>query len=253
MIATGALTVRLNSAARIALNAVLPPRCLGCGVGVEHTGALCASCWEGIDFLAPPLCRSCGFPFELDPGEAPLCGACRRRPPVFDRARAVFAYNDGSRDLLLGFKHADRTEGAPAFAAWMARAGAELVGEADAIVPVPLHRWGLFRRRYNQAALLARPLGRVTGLPVRPDLLVRRRRTASQGAFSPAGRRRNVAGAFAVRRGAEEHISGKRLLLVDDVLTTGATVEACARGLRRAGAAGVDILTLARVVRPRPD
>lgn len=253
MFATGAFTVRASDTARLALNAVLPPRCLACGAAVGQTGALCGPCWEGIDFLAPPLCRSCGFPFELDPGDEPVCGACRRQPPAFDRARAVFAYNAGSRDLLLGFKHADRTDAAPAFAQWMARAGTELLPDADAVVPVPLHRWRLFRRRYNQAALLARHLGRLTGVPVLPDLLVRRRRTPSQGAFSPAGRRRNVAGAFAVRRHDDAAVAGKRVLLVDDVLTTGATVEACARVLRRAGAAGVDVLTLGRVVRPRPN
>jgi ComF family protein len=252
MFATNTFAAHIRDIAGIAVNAVLPPRCLGCGVGVDRPGTLCGRCWEGIDFLGPPLCMCCGFPFELDPGPESLCGACRSRPPVFDRARAVFAYDAGSRDLLLGFKHADRTDAAPAFARWMARAGAELIPDADFAVPVPLHRWRLFRRRYNQAALLAGGLERAAGVQSVPDLLVRRRRTVSQGAFSAAGRRRNVSGAFEVRRGSETAIAGKRILLIDDVLTTGATAESCARVLRRAGASGVDVLTLARVIRPRP-
>lgn len=251
MSATQALISETKGVARLVVDAVLPPRCLGCGATADRPGALCPRCWEGVDFLAPPLCRCCGYPFELDPGEAALCGACRRRAPAFDRARAVCAYDAGSRELLLAFKHADRTDAAPAFAAWMARAGAEVLAEADLIAPVPLHRWRLFRRRYNQAALLARALARTSGVALASDLLVRRRDTASQGGLSPAGRRRNVAGAFALRRGGAAAVAGRRVLLVDDVMTTGATVEACARVLRRAGAAGVDVLTLARVVRPR--
>ncbi len=233
------------------LNAVLPPRCLGCGASVDRPGTLCAACWEQVDFLAPPLCRQCGFPFELDPGPESLCGACHARPPAYDRGRSVMAYDAGSRDLLLAFKHADRTEAAPAFAAWMARAAPDLLAEAEVIVPVPLHRWRLLRRRYNQAALLANALGRHSGTPVAPDVLVRRRNTPSQGNKTSAARRRNVAGAFAVPPRRARRIEGRRVLLVDDVLTTGATLEGCARVLRRAGAAGVDALTLARVVRPR--
>jgi ComF family protein len=207
-----------------------------------------------VTFLGPPLCRGCGFPFELAPAapaaEGALCAACHADPPAFDRARAVMAYDAGSRGLVLAFKHADRTEAAPPFARWMARAGAELLAEADVIAPVPLHRWRLLARRYNQAALLANQLGRLSGLPVVPDLLVRRRNTPSQGRLSAAGRSRNVAGAFAVHPRHAARVRGRCVLLVDDVLTTGATVAACTRVLRRAGAGQVDVLTLARVVRP---
>src|SRR5262249_27634825 len=141
----------------------------------------------------------------------------------------------------------DRTEAAPTFGNWLARAGTELTADADLIVPVPLHRWRLLLRRYNQAGLLAQALGRAVQRPVAPDLLVRRRRTPSQGGPGRTGRRRNVAGAFAVRPRRAGLVEGRRVLLVDDVHTTGATLGECARVLRRAGAAAVDVLTLARV------
>jgi ComF family protein len=232
------------------LDALLPPRCLACGAPVGDPGTLCPDCWEGVAFLGPPMCRICGFPFELDPGVDSLCGVCLRKPPPYDRARAVLAYDAGSRGLVLAFKHADRTEAAPAFAGWMARAGHELLADDPLLAPVPLHRWRLFRRRYNQAALLANALAKRTGLEVVPDLLQRTRNTPSQGRMTAAGRRRNVTGAFRVHARHRHRLRGRRVLLVDDVLTTGATAAACARVLRRAGAAGVDVLTLARVVRP---
>lgn len=246
------MTQAARGAATLLLNALLPPRCLGCGVGVDRPGALCGRCWEQVDFLSPPMCRSCGYPFELDPGPESLCAACHAEPPAFDRARAVMAYDAGSRDLVLGFKHADRTDAAPAFAAWMARAAPDFLAAADLISPVPLHRWRLFRRRYNQAALLANALGRDSEAMVVPDLLLRRRNTPSQGHMTPAGRRRNVVGAFAVEPRRRAVLKGCRVLLVDDVMTTGATLSACARVLKRGGAVGVDVLTLARVVRPQP-
>jgi len=233
----------------LALNAVLPPRCLSCGELVERSGALCGLCWTDVVFLAPPYCACCGLPFEYDLGPDALCGDCARVQPAFDRARSVMRYNDASKRLILGFKHGDRTEGAPAFGAWLARAGAKLIAEAELVVPVPLHRWRLLGRRYNQAALLAHALGRETGLPVVSDLLARRRSTPPQGRLTRGARARNVAGAFAVKPGRVEGLTGRRVLLIDDVLTTGATVSACARTLRRSGAAAVDVLVLARVLR----
>ena len=236
-------------AGRLVLDALLPPRCLGCGTLVEEPGTLCGRCWRGIDFLAPPCCAACGHPFEYALPDTTLCAACMWRRPAYDRARAVFRYDAASRGLVLGFKHGDRTYAAPAFARWLARAGAVPLRDTAVIVPVPLHRWRLFRRRYNQSALLAQALGRLTGIEVAPDMLVRRRNTRSQARLDPPARRRNVQGAFALRPAAD--VDGRRVLLIDDVLTTGATVEACARSLRRGGAAAVDVLTLARVVRPR--
>lgn len=237
--------------AGLALDVVLPPRCLACGVIVQQPGTLCARCWRELTFVAEPMCARCGFPFEIAPAGEPLCGACIARPPRFAHARAPLAYDAGSRGLVTAFKHADRTDAARAFAAWMVRMTADLP-RPGAVVPVPLHRRRLRRRRYNQAALLARELSGRLGVPAVPDALVRARDTASQGDLSPAARRRNVAGAFAAHPKRVDHLRGQRVLLVDDVFTTGATVEACARVLERAGAEGVDVVTLARVPQPRP-
>ena len=234
---------------RALVDAVLPPRCLACRSAVEAQGSLCIDCWSGLDFIAGPVCAACGLPFAFEIGPGAVCAACAARPPKFDRARAALVYGEKSRDLILGLKHGDRTEVAPALARWLARAGAQLIAEADLVAPVPLHRFRLLARRHNQAALIAAALPGARG-KLAPDLLIRRRRTPSQGGLSARERRRNVAGAFAVRPAWRPKLAGKRVLLVDDVHTTGATLEACARVLRRAGAAGVDALTVARVVRP---
>ena len=234
---------------RAAVDAMLPPRCLGCGDFVEDQGTLCGTCWSAVTWLGPPCCACCGFPFPYAAPVGALCVACTRQRPAFDRARAVFRYDDASRPLVLGFKHADETYAAPAFGRWLLRAGADLVTDADMIAPVPLHRWRLLSRRFNQSALLARGLAAGTGKRLVPDLLRRRRHTPQQARLSPLARRRNVRGAFALAPRWKVAVSGARVLLVDDVLTTGATVEECARILRRGGAARVDVLTLARVVR----
>ncbi|MGE5547084.1 MAG: double zinc ribbon domain-containing protein [Solirubrobacterales bacterium] len=246
----------LRRVARTVVDALLPPLCLSCGTIVAEPGALCPRCWEAMSFLSPPLCRACGHPFDVGPVDAGgsddlLCGPCLDHPPPWRRARAVFRYDDTSKPLVLRFKHADRIEAAPAFARWMARAGAELIAAADLVVPVPLHRFRLLARRYNQAALLAMALGRLSGKTVEPDLLVRRRATPAMGHLGRDERRRNVKGAFAVRSAKAATVEGRTILLVDDVLTTGATIGECARVLMAAGAAAVDVLTLGRVVLPR--
>lgn len=244
------LTATLGHLARTALDAVLPPRCLSCGTVVGSEGALCPPCWGRLAFITAPYCACCGLPFAFEVAADALCGECLRAEPQFSRARAALHYDDASRPLVLAFKHGDGTHAAPALGRWMAQAAGELMGGADLLVPVPLHRWRLFRRRYNQAALLARALADHSGTPAAGTLLLRRRRTPSQGGLSRGGRIANVRGAFAVAEKGRDRLRDRNVLLVDDVMTTGATAGECARILRRAGAARVDVVTLARVVRP---
>ncbi len=240
------IATSLDRIGTIALDALLPGRCLRCGAIVADAGALCPGCWEAMNFIAPPLCACCGQPFEIDPAGDSLCAACLADPPRYRRARAVFRYDDASRPLVLRFKHGDRTGAAPSFARWLARAGSELLADTDVILPVPLHPWRLWRRRYNQAALLALALARLTGRACAPDALARVRATPSQGMLGRGQRRRNVQGAFRVKH--PEAVEGRRVLLIDDVLTSGATVGECVRVLLRGRASAVDVLTLARVV-----
>jgi ComF family protein len=238
--------VPLRRFGRAIVDAVLPPRCLACGATVGEPGALCGRCWSAMNFFAPPWCACCGLPFPYPAGDGALCADCARERGSWDRARAVLRYDKHSRPLVLALKH-DRTEAARALGAWMRRAGGEVLDGADLIVPVPLHWTRLLSRRYNQACLLSHAIHSAGGPPVAPDWLVRRRRTPSQGRLGPLARARNVRGAFALRPGRA--VKGKRLVIIDDVLTTGATVEECARVLRREGAAFVGVLTLARALR----
>ncbi|HVU19246.1 MAG TPA: ComF family protein [Rhizomicrobium sp.] len=235
----------------MALDLLYPPLCIGCRAQVSEPGRLCASCWKDIDFLEGPVCLCCGLPFDLDPGTDTLCAACMADPPSFDRARAVMRYDDKSRGPILALKHGDRLDLVPGFARWLERSGRALIDEADIIVPVPLHPRRLWSRRFNQAAELARRLGAFTGKAVEPMALRRIRPTPSQGVMPSAkARRRNMRGAFQVPESYQTEIRNRAILLVDDVLTTGATVDACARVLKRAGAQKVHVLALARVVRP---
>ncbi|MEG3618180.1 ComF family protein [Magnetovibrio sp. PR-2] len=231
------------------VDVVLPPTCGRCGVQVDTPQTLCASCWSELTFLGPPSCEACAHPFEYEVPDQTLCGACVREHPPFDRARAALVYDDQSRDLVLGFKHADRTETAGLLAKWMRAAGADLLAEADALVPVPLHWTRLFQRRYNQSALLAKAVGKLADTPVLHNTLKRKRKTLSQGRMGRKARARNVQGAFVVPPKLKQRIEGKAVVLIDDVYTTGATIWACAKVLKRAGAARVDVLVLARVVR----
>jgi ComF family protein len=230
------------------LDLVFPPLCVACHAPVGGNG-FCAACWSRITFLDGPACACCGIPFPVDLGMADsLCAACHARRPSFDTARAILAYDEHSRGAVLALKHADRLDLVPGFARWLARVGRPALAGSDLIVPVPLHPWRLWARRYNQAAELARRLGRDWNLPADPLALARRRATRSQGEMPSAkARRRNVLSAFKVPDSSR--VRGRSILLVDDVLTTGATAESCARALKRAGAAKVHVLALARVVR----
>lgn len=228
------------------LDVLLPPLCLSCGVPVGCGGALCATCWKRIHFIDSPMCQCCGLPFEAPCFQDDLCPRCQDEPNDFASARAAFVYDDNSREIVLGFKHGDQTHAALAFARWMARAGESYWKEANLIVPVPLHRWRLFRRRYNQSALLARSLAKVTGKRTRMQGLARIRATESQGHLDRKSRAKNVADAFVVPERERPEIRNATVVLIDDVMTTGATLNECARTLRSAGAKKVFALTLAK-------
>ncbi len=235
---------RFQAAWRGALDMLFPPQALDGGPR-PMAGGFSAETWSRIRFLDGPVCDGCGTPFEYDPGAR--CAACLAKPRAFDAARAACLYDETSREPILQLKHADRLDLAPLFARWLSRSARELIDGADAIAPVPLHPLRLLRRRYNQAAEIARPLAALTGTPYLPDALVRRRATATQGGKSGSGRRRNVAGAFEVPAAGRRQVEGLRILLIDDVLTTGATAEGCARALKAAGAVRVDLAVVARV------
>jgi ComF family protein len=229
---------------------ILPPLCLVCRTPVQGHGGLCADCWRGIDFIEPPRCDRLGIPLPY-PSVGPIISAAALAdPPRYDRARSVARYGGVMRDLIHGLKYGDRHEGVRLFCRWLVHSGADILRGADILVPVPLARTRLWSRRFNQSALLARAIARARNLPHDPLALERIRRTASQVGLSPEQRKRNVAGAFRVPQRRRKAVVKQNIVLIDDVITTGATANACARTLKRAGAARVDVLALARVVDP---
>jgi len=236
-----------QTALRRFLNILYPPQCLKCGAPVADSASLCASCWPEIPFVASPQCEACGLPFEFDLGPGALCGACTQERPSYDQARAAFLYTPASREMVLRYKHADSIHMTKAFAAWMIRAGSNLIDESDLAIPVPLHWSRLLSRRYNQAALLAQAIGKKKTIPVNTNILLRRKKTKSQGYMTRPQRHRNLQGAFHVPVNKRQILKDKTVLLVDDVMTSGATVNTCARVLKRHGTRKVNILTLARV------
>jgi len=227
---------------------ILPPLAHDSPEATASAG-LTPDAWSRIVFLEAPVCDGCGAAFEVDGGifAAERCAACTASPYAFGRARAAFVYDEASRGLILRFKHGDHQPFAPLFARWIGRAAADLVADCDAIVPVPLHPMRLLSRRFNQSAEIARPLARLSSRDYLPDALIRIRRTDSQGAKSARGRRTNVKSAFDVTPAGTRKVRGRRILLIDDVLTTGATAEGCTRALVAAGARSVDLAVVARV------
>ena len=235
---------------RGALDFLLPPLCFGCAGEVEAQGGLCPTCWAGLNFITQPQCISCGFPFSHDMPEGVLCASCHQHKPRFEGARSAIAYNQESRPIVLSFKHGGRTEGLSTMAKWLARAAADFISEVDVIIPVPLHGLRLFTRKFNQSALLADALSELTGIAANPFILKRTKNTKTQGGLNRAQREKNVRAAFRVEDKAKINLKAKTALLIDDVFTTGATVDNCTLALQKAGAKTVYVLTLARVVEP---
>jgi ComF family protein len=233
--------------ARLALDIALPTLCVACREPVDGDG-VCAACWAKLSFIAPPFCPRLGIPFVYDPGPDMLSMEAIANPPAYARARAAVRYDDVARTLVHALKYQDRTDLAPAMGRWMAHAGRELLAEADVLVPVPLHWKRGWSRRYNQSGALARVIERQTGVKLSSEALRRVRQTQQQIGLSRKDRASNVQGAFKVAADRQDLIHGRRVVLIDDVLTSGATVDACARALLRAKAASVDVLVFARVV-----
>jgi len=233
------------------LGYALPARCPACGTVVGTDGTFCPDCWMRLDFLAGPGCAGCGLPFAFDRGDGVRCAACLADPPAHDGVRAAVRYGPVARSLVLRLKHGRRI----ALAGVIARHLRRLTdGEGDAVlVPVPLHRWRLWRRGFNQSALIARALAHATGLAWAPQALVRRRHTPMLGGLARRARARTLRGAFAVPSEQRASLAGRTVFLVDDVYTSGATAGGCARALKRAGAARVIVLCWARVLDPALD
>lgn len=233
------------------LDFILPPQCINCSTSVLQQGGLCADCWEKIHFISKPFCSICGFPFNISIENENICAPCARKSPLFARARAAVYYNDASKPMILRFKHADALHITPLFAEWLYQAGYDLFPQAEYLVPIPLHWSRLVYRGYNQAALLSQKLSKKTKIPHLPDLLERIRRTPSQGELTSKEREKNVSNAFKLNKKYEQLIHDKHILLIDDVFTSGATVQACTKILKKSGAKQIDILTLAKVIKPK--
>ena len=232
---------------RITVDVALPQLCAACREPVGGEG-LCAACWSKLSFIARPYCERLGIPFAYDPGPGVLSMEAIADPPAYRRARAVVRFDDVARTLVHALKYGDRLDLAPTMGRWMATAGRSLTAEADAIIPVPLHWRRYWARRFNQSALLAEAIAEASQVPLVLGALKRVKATPQQVGLSQSARTLNVQGAFRVSPSGKAAVAGRRLILVDDVITTGATVDACARALLRAGAAEVNVLTFARVV-----
>jgi ComF family protein len=240
----------LAASVRLALDVALPPLCPACREPLGEGAGLCATCWSKLSMIEPPYCARLGIPFTYDPGPGLLSMEAIANPPAYDRARAAVRYDDVARALVHAYKYGDRLDLARLMGGWMARAGRELLADADGLVPVPLHWRRLWARRFNQSATLAAEISSASKVPVVHGALKRVRATVQQVGLSKTERADNVQGAFRLPADLKAEVTGRRLILIDDVLTSGATADTCARALLRAGAAHVDVLVFARVVAP---
>ncbi len=246
-IAISSIREKLNKQSHLLPDLVVPPTCITCDAYVARQGGCCASCWQQIRFVSKPYCPVMGSPHSVDMGEAMMCAEAIADPPPFERLRAVVLYDKLARQLISSLKYGDRTDLAPWLAQWMVAAGNELIQDADVVVPVPLHQKRMLARRFNQSAELARALAKLSDLSFSPRTLVRKKHTLQQVGLSQSQRERNLSGAFIVPEERKVDVTGRRILLIDDVYTTGATAKAATRSLLRGGASHVDVLVFAKV------
>ena len=229
------------------MDVLIPARCLGCPELVDRQGNLCPTCWKEVTFIDAPQCDICGYPFEHPLSGDAICAGCLQDPPPYKQARSLMAYEGVSRKIILAFKHGDDLHMAPYLARWLSKF---IPDDTDFIAPVPLHWVRLFQRGYNQSALISNALSGLMDFPCTPELLVRTRNTPTQGGLTHKKRKENMRSAFSVPNKNLTIVKGKAIVLVDDVLTTGATRLACTRTLKKAGARSVSLVTIARVVQP---
>ena len=236
-----------------AIDTVSPPRCIGTGEIVDAQGTISPKLWQDLSFISAPYCHTCGVPFEFSDSEdvhsETICGTCLAEPPRYDMTRSALIYNDASRRLLLRFKYGDHQHASIPFARWIMMVGKEYILESDLIVPVPLHWQRLWQRRFNQSALIANALSKISGIDARADILGRKRYTGPQKGLSKKERQKNVRMAFKINPDKKPHVKGRKIILIDDVMTSGATLNECAKVLKAAGATKVTCLTLARVLK----
>ena len=239
----------ITSIWRTTIDILLPPRCLATGEIVDAQGMVSPTIWPQLQFIEAPFCKTCGIPFSFEIANDALCAACMDREPAFDSSRSAVVYNDASRKMILSFKYGDRLHAVDTFTPWMIRAGQELIDHADFIIPVPLHNKRLRERRFNQSALLAQAVAKRSGKAYIPNLLQRTRHTIPQQGLNYKERGKNVHGAFGVNKDHLETIKGKTILLIDDVFTSSATLNECARIMKQAKANIINVLTIARVTK----
>lgn len=252
MVGQFARSVIGQAVARIA-DMIVPPVCLACHARLDRQDSLCGTCWQGIAFIRAPLCDRLGIPLPFGPADRGLVSAAAAAdPPVWGRARAVAVYESGSviAGLIHGMKYADRHDARRMLGKWLVEAGRDLLADADCLVPVPLTRRRLIQRQFNQSGLLAREVSRLSGVEWHSLVLAKVRETEPQVSLSGVARRENLKGAFAVARRRRTAIAGRKVVLIDDVITTGATAEAATKALLAAGASAVDVLAVARVTTP---
>ena len=235
----------VRAGVRAVADLIVPPVCLACHAPLSDHHALCATCWGRIDFIRAPVCDRLGIPLPYDTGGVMVSAGAAAHPPDYDRARGVAAFHGTMQKLIHRFKYSDRHDARRMFGRWLVAAGESLIAESDVVIPVPLNRWRLLDRRFNQSAILAMEVSRRTGIEEALVSLVRTKKTVSQVGLTIEERRLNMAGAFVVPDLRRADIAGRRVLLIDDVITTGATINAAARALKAGGAVRVDVLALA--------